>query len=161
MSLTSQYNAHNYETAHLIRHWSRTGYCHTTINTASEQRLRFPETWCHVIWMTGNTIPLKCLYTFITILRTVSHGHSNSYRMNLTSHATVKDNMTGHVYYCLQQQWTLFIVTQFCQKWIKVQINIFERRVYRRIFGPVYDNEKEDLRMLTNKEFMQWLKNLL
>ena len=32
------------------------------------------------------------------------------------------------------------------------QLNIFERKVYRRILGPVYDNEKENLRILTNKE---------
>jgi hypothetical protein len=27
----------------------------------------------------------------------------------------------------------------------------FERKVYRRILGPVYDNEKENWRILTNK----------
>jgi hypothetical protein len=32
------------------------------------------------------------------------------------------------------------------------QLNIFERKVYRRILGPVYDNEKENWRRLTNKE---------
>jgi hypothetical protein len=32
-------------------------------------------------------------------------------------------------------------------------LNIFERKVYRRILGPVYDNEKENWRiLLTNKE---------
>jgi transcription termination factor 2 len=30
-------------------------------------------------------------------------------------------------------------------------LNIFERKVYRRILGPVYDNEKENWRILTNK----------
>jgi len=39
------------------------------------------------------------------------------------------------------------------------QMNIFEREVYRRILGPVYDNEKENWRILTNKEIMQLLKN--
>jgi len=29
---------------------------------------------------------------------------------------------------------------------------IFERNVYRRILGPDYDNEKENWRILTNKE---------
>jgi len=29
---------------------------------------------------------------------------------------------------------------------------IFERKTYRRILGPVYDNEKENWRILTNKE---------
>jgi len=32
------------------------------------------------------------------------------------------------------------------------QLNIFERKVYRRILGPVYVNEKENWRILTNKE---------
>jgi hypothetical protein len=31
-------------------------------------------------------------------------------------------------------------------------LNIFERKVYRRILGPVYDNEKESWGILTNKE---------
>ena len=29
--------------------------------------------------------------------------------------------------------------------------NIFERKVYRSILGPVYDNEKENWMILTNK----------
>jgi len=29
------------------------------------------------------------------------------------------------------------------------QLNIFERKMYRRILGPVYDNEKENWRILT------------
>jgi hypothetical protein len=32
------------------------------------------------------------------------------------------------------------------------QLNIFERKLYRRILAPVYDNEKENWRVLTNKE---------
>jgi hypothetical protein len=31
-------------------------------------------------------------------------------------------------------------------------MNIFERKMYRRILGPVYDNKKENWRILTNKE---------
>ena len=31
-------------------------------------------------------------------------------------------------------------------------LNIFARKMYRRILGPVYDNEKEGWRILTNKE---------
>jgi len=31
-------------------------------------------------------------------------------------------------------------------------LNIFERKVYKRILGPVYDNEIENWRILTNKE---------
>jgi hypothetical protein len=32
------------------------------------------------------------------------------------------------------------------------QLNIFERKLYRRILGPVYYNEKEHWRILTSKE---------
>ena len=32
------------------------------------------------------------------------------------------------------------------------EMNIFEGKLYRRILGPVYDNEKENWRILTNKE---------
>jgi len=32
------------------------------------------------------------------------------------------------------------------------QLNIFERKLHRRILGPVYDNEKENWKILTNKE---------
>ena len=42
----------------------------------------------------------------------------------------------------------------------KKQLKVFERKVYRRILGPVCDNEKENWRILNNK-FMQVLKNLL
>jgi hypothetical protein len=38
------------------------------------------------------------------------------------------------------------------------QINIFERKVYRRILGPVYNNEKENWRILTNKEIYAMVK---
>jgi len=41
------------------------------------------------------------------------------------------------------------------------QINTFERKVYRRILGPVYNNEKENLRILTNKEIYAMVKNPL
>jgi hypothetical protein len=34
----------------------------------------------------------------------------------------------------------------------KKQLNVFERKVYRRILGSVYDNEKENWRISTNKE---------
>jgi len=32
------------------------------------------------------------------------------------------------------------------------QLKVLERKVYRRILGPVYDNEKENWRILINKE---------
>ena len=37
-------------------------------------------------------------------------------------------------------------------------MNIFERKVYRRILGPVYDNKKENWRILTNKEIYARVK---
>ena len=39
-------------------------------------------------------------------------------------------------------------------------MNIFERKVYRRILGPVYDNEKENWRILTNKAIYASVKKL-
>jgi len=42
------------------------------------------------------------------------------------------------------------------------QLNIFERKVYRRILHPVYDNKKENGRILSNKEICANVKkNLL
>ena len=38
------------------------------------------------------------------------------------------------------------------------QTNIFERKVYRRVLDPVYDNEKETWRILTNKEIYAVVK---
>ena len=38
------------------------------------------------------------------------------------------------------------------------QLKIFERKVYRGILGPVYDNEKENWRILTNKEIYAMVK---
>ena len=48
-------------------------------------------------------------------------------------------------------------LTYASETWIitrsdRKRINIFERKVYRRILGPVYDKETECWRMLTNKE---------
>jgi len=37
-------------------------------------------------------------------------------------------------------------------------MNVSGRKVYRRILGPVYDNEKESLRILTNKEIYAMVK---
>ena len=38
------------------------------------------------------------------------------------------------------------------------QLNVFERKVYRRILGPVYDRKKENWRILTNKEIYASVK---
>jgi hypothetical protein len=39
------------------------------------------------------------------------------------------------------------------------QLNTYERKVHRRILGPVYDNEKETRRILTNKVILATVKN--
>ena len=59
-------------------------------------------------------------------------------------------NIIIHIYYILllkhaSETWTL-------TKRDRKQLNIFERKVYRKILGPVYDNEKENWSILTNKE---------
>jgi hypothetical protein len=38
------------------------------------------------------------------------------------------------------------------------QLKVFERKVYRRILGPVYDSEKQNWRILTNKEIYASVK---
>jgi len=38
------------------------------------------------------------------------------------------------------------------------QLNIFERKAYRRTLGPVYGNKKENCRILTNKEIYASVK---
>jgi len=41
------------------------------------------------------------------------------------------------------------------------QLNIFDRKMYRRILGPVYDNGKENWRILINREIYASVKYLL
>ena len=40
------------------------------------------------------------------------------------------------------------------------QLNIFERKVYRRILGPLNENEKENWMILTNKEIYAIVQKL-
>jgi hypothetical protein len=54
-------------------------------------------------------------------------------------------------------------VTYASETWIltntdRKQMNIFERKIYRRILGPVYANEKENWVTLTNKEMYAIVK---
>jgi hypothetical protein len=37
-------------------------------------------------------------------------------------------------------------------------LNVFEGKVYIRILGPVYDNAKENFRILTNKKIYATVK---
>ena len=57
------------------------------------------------------------------------------------------DNMLTYA----SETWTL-------TKRDRKQLNIFERKVYRRILGPIYDNEKENCRILTNEEIYASVK---
>jgi len=55
-------------------------------------------------------------------------------------------------------------ITRASETWTLIkrdreQLNIFERKVHRKILGPVYDNEKENWRKLTNKEICTRVKN--
>jgi hypothetical protein len=54
-------------------------------------------------------------------------------------------------------------LTYASETWIlkkrdRKQMNIFERKVYKRILGPVYEKEKENWRILTNKEIYAIVK---
>jgi len=51
----------------------------------------------------------------------------------------------------VSETWTL-------TKGDRKQLNIFERKVYRRVLSPVYDNEKENWRILINKEIYEIVK---
>jgi hypothetical protein len=52
---------------------------------------------------------------------------------------------------CASETWIL-------TKRDRQQINIFERKLYRIILSPVYENEKENWRILNKKKLMQLLK---
>jgi len=54
-------------------------------------------------------------------------------------------------------------LTYASETWIlterdRKQINIFERKEYRRILGPVYDHKKENWRILTNIQIYAMVK---
>jgi hypothetical protein len=53
---------------------------------------------------------------------------------------------------------TYVLETSALTKRDRKQLNVFERKVYGRLLGLVYDNEKENWRMLTNKEIYAILK---
>jgi len=63
----------------------------------------------------------------------------------------LKNTITEKTLAYASETWTL-------TKGDRKQWNIFERKVYRRILGPVYENEKENWRILTNKEIYASVK---
>jgi hypothetical protein len=50
--------------------------------------------------------------------------------------------------------------TSTLNKRSRKQLKIFERKMYRRILDPVYYNEKENWRILTNREICANVKKL-
>jgi len=74
-------------------------------------------------------------------------AHAISKRLKLRLKNTIIDNTL-----------TYALETWILTKRDRKQMNIFERKVYRRILGPVYDNEKENWRILTNKEIYAIVK---
>ena len=63
----------------------------------------------------------------------------------------------------LRLKYTIIDKTYASETWIltkreRKQINIFERKLYRRILVPLCDNEKENCRILTNKEIYAMVK---
>jgi len=52
----------------------------------------------------------------------------------------------------------LLVLTNRLLFYSVLMLNVFERKVYRRILGPVYDNKKENCRILTNKEIYATVK---
>jgi hypothetical protein len=70
-----------------------------------------------------------------------------SKKLKLRLNNTIIDKMLTYA----SETWTL-------TKRDRKQLNIFERKVYRRILGPVFDNEKEYWKILTNKEIYARVK---
>jgi len=70
-----------------------------------------------------------------------------SKKLNLRLKNTIIDKVLTYA----SETWTL-------TKRDRKQLNDFERKVYRRISGPIYDNEKENWRILTNKEIYASVK---
>jgi hypothetical protein len=56
----------------------------------------------------------------------------------------LKNTITDKILTCVSETWIL-------TKGDRKEINIFERKVYRRISGQVYENKKENWRILNNK----------
>jgi len=57
----------------------------------------------------------------------------------------LKNTIIDKVLTYASETWTL-------TKRDRKQLNVFERKVYRRMLGPVYDNKKEYWRILTDKK---------
>jgi len=82
------------------------------------------------------------------MLQNVFKNKNISKKLKLKLKNTIIDRVLTYV----SETWTL-------TKRDRKQLNVFERKVYSRILGPVYDNEKENWRILTNKEIYASVKN--
>jgi hypothetical protein len=84
-----------------------------------------PKRWC------------EARFIFSTLYYAVPHKNVfNKLKLRLKN--TIIDKMLTYA----SETW---ILTKRDRK----QMNIFERTVYRKILGPVHDNEKENLRIFT------------
>jgi len=57
----------------------------------------------------------------------------------------------------------LYTLTYASETWIlrkrdRKRLNVFQKKLYRRILGPVYGNEKENWKILTNEEIYATVK---
>jgi len=87
------------------------------------------------VWFSGNC-------GFCHLFRVAFFRDKNvSKKLKLRPKNTIVDKMLTYA----SENW---ILTKTDRK----QINIFERKVYRRILGTVYGNEKENRRILSNEE---------
>jgi len=81
------------------------------------------------------------------VLQNFLKNKNMSKKLKLRLKNIITDKMLTHA----SETWTL-------TKGDRKQLNIFEKKVYRRILGPVYDNGKENWRILTNKEMYARVK---
>jgi hypothetical protein len=65
---------------------------------------------------------------------------------------TLSSSGAGSIKHNNRQNVNICIKTSIPTKRERKQLNVSERKVCRRILGPVYDNEKENWTLLTNKE---------
>jgi hypothetical protein len=85
----------------------------------------------------------KRILTYKIILKIKTHK-----KLKLRLKNTIIDKTLTYA----SENWTL-------PKRDRQQLNVFERKVYSRILSPVYDNVKENCRILTNKEIYANVKN--
>jgi hypothetical protein len=82
------------------------------------------------------------------ILQKCFKNKNISKKLKLRLKNTIIDKMLTYA----SETWTL-------TKRGRKRMNIFERKVYRRILGPVYGKEKENWRIVTDKEIYAIVKN--